>query len=84
MESESIVYGCIRDWPSGDREQHLLHDRTVVPHVPEQQADENEATLDPLVRAQELEEECQLVHRSSGKYRSQNSQPRCGNHAGIR
>lgn len=21
MEPESIVYGCIRDWPSGDREQ---------------------------------------------------------------
>ncbi len=23
MESESIVYGCIRDWPSADREQRL-------------------------------------------------------------
>ncbi len=24
MESESIVYGCIRDWPSGDPEQARL------------------------------------------------------------
>lgn len=24
MESESIVYGCIRDWSSGDREQRQL------------------------------------------------------------
>ena len=28
MESESIVYGCIRDWPSGDREQRLARRAT--------------------------------------------------------
>ncbi|MGH8436504.1 MAG: hypothetical protein ACRERX_18995, partial [Pseudomonas sp.] len=30
MESESIVYGCIRDWPSADPEQRRL--RRVTNH----------------------------------------------------
>lgn len=28
MESESIVYGCIRDWPSDDPEQRRLRRET--------------------------------------------------------
>ena len=38
MESESIVYGCIRDWPSGDREQRLLRrgtNRRVLEQLPQ-------------------------------------------------
>lgn len=38
MESESIVYGCIRDWPSGDREQRLQRresNRRVLDQLPQ-------------------------------------------------
>lgn len=41
MESESIVYGCIRDWPSGDREQHRLRrasNHQVLAQLPEGEA----------------------------------------------
>ncbi|MGL4319085.1 MAG: hypothetical protein ACRCTL_21025 [Pseudomonas sp.] len=38
MEPESIVYGCIRDWPSGDREQRLLRresNRRMLDQLPQ-------------------------------------------------
>ncbi|MBD9481809.1 hypothetical protein IB229_02415 [Pseudomonas sp. PDM14] len=41
MESESIVYGCIRDWPSGDREQRLQRresNRRVLDQLPQGEA----------------------------------------------
>lgn len=37
MESESIVYGCIRDWPSDDPEQRHLRresNRSVLAELP--------------------------------------------------
>lgn len=41
MESESIVYGCIRDWPSGDREQRLQRresNRRMLDQLPQGEA----------------------------------------------
>ncbi|MBB2497141.1 hypothetical protein [Aquipseudomonas ullengensis] len=41
MEPESIVYGCIRDWPSGDREQRLLRrdtNRRMLDQLPQGEA----------------------------------------------
>jgi len=63
----------------GERGQRHRHLGGVVPGVAEQQADEDEAVLDPLVRPQQFD---QWVHAMSGKYLSQKEQPFCGNQAG--